>query len=174
MIQPIKRILFTTDLSEHSKNVFEMAVSLALQTNASITILHVIESGPSQPRNILVNLIGSEAYAKIKADNETFARNVLIGKQKEVPLIREALKKLSQDAFDKLEDEKKPVVIDDIDVRLGHIVDEILNIVDEKQIDMIVMGHHQKSMMLRAVIGSTVRCVLRQCKIPVHLVPIDL
>lgn len=173
MAQDIKNILFTTDLSPRSKEVFENAVALALQTSASVTILHVIEDGSSSTQSILAELVGKEAYDHIRQENESFARNVLIGKQKEVPIIREALKRLSQSAFSKFEDKEDPVIIEAIEVRVGKVVDEILQFAEGSPCDLIVMGHHQKSMLLKAMMGSTVNSVLRVSKKPVYLVPID-
>jgi len=173
MAQDIKNILFTTDLAPRSKEVFEKAVALALQTGASITILHVIEGGSGPTQSILAELVGKDAYENIRQENESFARNVLIGKQKEVPIIREALKRLSQSAFSKFEDKDDPVIIEGIEVRVGNVVEEIIQIAEDNRCDLVVMGHHQKSMLLKAMMGSVVNSVLRTIKKPVYLVPVD-
>lgn len=173
MNQKNSRILFTTDLTETSRDVFEHAVALAVRTDAMITILHVLESGPTQAMNTLTDLIGREAYEKMKKDNEAFARNVLLGKQKELPLIRDALKRISPAAFSRLEEGENRDIVDSIEVRVGHIPEEVLRIVDERSIDVIVMGHRRRSMIMKAVLGSTVKTILKESKIPVYLVPID-
>lgn len=174
MHQNNNRILFTTDLSEQSRIVFEKAVTLALKTGATIDILHVIESGPTQTFNMLTDLMGKENYKRMKEEIETSARNTLIGKRKEVPLIREALKKLSPTAYDQIDSKDSKVVIDNIEVRQGHVAEVILNSALESNVDMIIMGYYPKSMIMKAVLGSTVKSVLKDSKIPVYLVPLPV
>ena len=47
MIPPIKKILYTTDLSKNSSYVFLYAVDMARRSDAGIVILHIIESIPA-------------------------------------------------------------------------------------------------------------------------------
>lgn len=43
----LKKILFCTDFSEHSDRALQYALSLAMEYNAELTMLHVLESVPS-------------------------------------------------------------------------------------------------------------------------------
>jgi len=88
MVRQIKRILFTTDLSKSSIEVFEKTVALAAQTGAAITMLHVIEDGSSDVQNRTVHLVDRQAYEKIRSESRDIIKNVLIGKQKTIPLMR--------------------------------------------------------------------------------------
>jgi nucleotide-binding universal stress UspA family protein len=56
MIPLIKRILYTTDLSDNSNQVFKYAINFARKHDAGITILHVME-----PLSPTVNAI-TKAY----------------------------------------------------------------------------------------------------------------
>ena len=59
MVYDLKKILFTTDLSQSSKEVFDFAVSLALKSRATVLILHVIEEEESRTKGLIVDMIGS-------------------------------------------------------------------------------------------------------------------
>ncbi len=174
MIHDFKKILFTTDLSQKSKEVFDYAVSLAVKSKAKILILHVIEDQASRAKDLVVDMIGKEAFTKIQQENEMHARNILVGKQKEVPVIKEALEKLGQSAVTGSDSVGANDLIDGVFIRMGKVVAEILQAAKEGDCDMIVMGHHQKSMLKQALVGNCVRGVLRKSEVPVFLVPLDL
>lgn len=172
MIPHIKKILFTTDLSQGAREVFDVAVSLADAYQASITILFVIEETPSEGKRIVVDLIGEEAWEKIQTENEQYARNILIGKQKEAPIIKEALKKLSEEAQVSAESKDSSFGVDDIIVTSGKISEEIVQQAEAKDCDLIVMGYRVHSLITDAILGSKTRSVLKRFKKPVVLVPL--
>ena len=61
----------------------------------------------------------------------------------------------------------------DVDVRLGHPVEEIQRKAQEEGYDLIVMGSHGHGTLLEAVpfmIGDTVTRVLRRSRVPVMVV----
>lgn len=171
MTRNYKKILFTTDLSQRSKEVFNDAAALAVKSNASILILHVIEDESSRTKDLIVDMIGSEAYDKVVRENEDHARTILLGKQKQVPIIKETLEKLGETAASA---QQVPSLIEGVVIRMGKTVEEIIEVGEEAGCDLIVMGHHQKTMLTRSVIGRTVRGVLAKSKVPVFLVPIDV
>jgi nucleotide-binding universal stress UspA family protein len=169
MAHDFKKILFTTDLSQSSKEVFDYAASLAVESNATVLILHVIEDEESRTKDLIVDMIGSEAFRKIQQENETYARTILLGKQTQAPIIKEALEKLGRTASSKNDKD----LIEGVIVRMGRIVEEILQISNEEECDVIVMGHHQKSMLTKSRVGRTIRGVISKSKKPVFLVPLD-
>lgn len=174
MAHEFNRILFTTDLSQRSKEVFDYAISLALKSDATVLILHVIEEEASRTKDIVVDMIGNEAFKKIQEENESYARNILLGKQKQVPIIKDALEKLGQEAATSRGAEKGKELVEGVVIRMGMVVDEILEVANEHKADIIVMGHHQRSMLTKAFVGKTTRGVLRRSKCPVFLVPVDI
>ena len=102
MIPKNKKILYATDLSPSSANVLEFTVHLALQTGSTITVLHVNEDEPMRGRSILVSELGEDQIKRMKELNEEYTQQALIGKRKEIPIITEALMRLSQKTIDKV------------------------------------------------------------------------
>jgi len=91
MIPPIKKILFTTDLSKQTRHAFNYAVGLANQYGASLTILYVMEDvSPTQSAS-LQGFIGDERWKALRQSHEQEIRQILIGKKREGSMIREAL-----------------------------------------------------------------------------------
>ena len=174
MAHEFNRILFTTDLSQRSKEVFDYAVSLAVKSKASVLILHVIEEESNRTKDIVVDMIGSEAFKKIQEENESYARNILLGKQKQVPIIKDALEKLGEEAASKEGVPEKKQLVEGVVIRVGQVVDEILEVANEAKADVIVMGHHQRSMLTKAFVGKTTRGVMRRSNIPIFLIPVDI
>lgn len=171
MISQINKILFTTDLSEGARALFQQTVYLAECYGASITLLHVIEDIPESSRMMIKEHLGKEAYAKLENEKETYARNVMIGKQKEAPMIEQVLNKLSEDARNG-SGPSKPVEIDKVLVTIGRIDEQICIEAGSNNCDLIVMGYHTRTALGDALLGGTVRRVIRNCKRQVHLVPV--
>ncbi|SEW16773.1 universal stress protein [Halobacterium jilantaiense] len=60
----------------------------------------------------------------------------------------------------------------DVDVRSGgRAGSEILDLVDERGYDHVVMGHHGAGTIERAILGSAAETVLRSEKVPVTVIP---
>jgi nucleotide-binding universal stress UspA family protein len=171
MIPNIKKILFATDLSAGSKDVFYHAVSLAKGYDASLTILHVIQDGPVKKKNIMTELIGKDVYERVLKENEEYARKALIGKRNEVPLIRHALEQLSDQGQSAVNSDGSSLEVEDVIVTLGSISEEIVHQAEKNDCDMIVMGHRAHSLVAETLTGSTNRKVLRSWKKPVVFVP---
>jgi nucleotide-binding universal stress UspA family protein len=168
MIPPIKKILFTTDLSKQTRYAFDYAISLANRYGASITILYVMEEfSPSQSANLQA-FIGDERWDELRQTHEQEVRQILIGKKNEGRMIHEALGDMVASTQ---KDSKTPgVTADEIVVTQGDPVDCILQEVEARACDLIVMGYHPRGRLEEAIIGSVSRSVLRRCKVPVLLV----
>ena len=171
MILQIEKILFTSDLTKGSVEVFEQTVALAAQMDASISILHVMQEPTSGTETKMVHIIDSKLYEKILQDRQEDIKNVLIGKQKGVPIIQNALRELCEKTTNKICKEQ-PVNIDRIEVRYGNPVDEITKFSESEGCDLIVMGYYKKSPLLKAFTGNTTKKVIGQSQKPVFLVPL--
>jgi nucleotide-binding universal stress UspA family protein len=167
MIPNIKNILFTTDLSRHSRHAFNYAVSIAHRYGAKLTLLHVMEQVSSSADVRMKNFIGEERWQAIKGGQEAEARQALIGKKREGAIIREALGDFCEQNLTQAELDFQ---IDQINVVRGNVVDEILAETQRIGCDLIVMGYHARGKLEEAVLGSTTRRVLRRSKTPVMLV----
>ena len=168
MVPQIKKILFTTNLSKESRLALDYAISFAMQYKASLTILHVIEESSWHSGAYVKNILGEKRWEELKETQEEQARQMLIGRQKQGALIREALIEFCREAHRDYKDFE--FVMDDVVVTHGIVVDEIIDTARQRQCDLIVMGYHVRGKYGEAIHGSTTRRVLRFCKIPVMLV----
>lgn len=157
MIPEIKKILYTTDLSENARYAFGYAVSIANRYGAGITLLHVLEDSPSAD-SLVINMIGEQRWKELRNTNE----------QKIVETLRERLEKFCSDVSAELP--ACPFITDEIIVKIGNPVDEILLQAEESGCDMVVMGARGHGILADAMMGSTSRRVLRRCKKPVLVV----
>jgi nucleotide-binding universal stress UspA family protein len=168
MIPQIKKILFTTDLSQQTRHAFNYAMGLASQHGASITILYVMEDvSPAQSAS-LQGFIGDERWQQLRQSHEQEVRQILIGKKREGNLIREALREMVTAARKDLPE--KNLQADEIVVTQGDVVDCIVAEAESRQADLIVMGYHPRGRLEEAIMGSVSRSVLRRTRVPVLLV----
>ena len=164
----IKKILYSTDLSESSFHAFAYAVSLANRWDAAITILHVLSEKQVRELSIVAPYVTESQWAEIKQRNYQRAREALIGKKRDHVAIREVLHTFSENV--KSESDNQSFVTDEILVERGNPVEQILKTADERNCDLIVMGSHGHGVIEEALIGSTARRVLRRSKKPVLVV----
>ena len=168
MVPEIKKILFATDLSKNARHAFNYAVSAAHSYGATITILHVMEEVSPSANAHLKSFIGEESWQVLQESHEQEARQILIGKQKEGAMIRNALHEFCEQVQKDVE--QCEIKTDDIVVTKGNVVAEIIAETQNRGIDLIVMGYHSRGKLEEAVVGSTTRRILRRSKIPVLLV----
>ncbi|MBL7173197.1 MAG: universal stress protein [Desulfobacteraceae bacterium] len=158
MIPEIKKILYTTDLSENARYAFGYAAALANRFGAGITIFHVLEDTSSFRDSMVINIIGEEKWKDLVRTNEA----------KLLETIKQRLEKFCEDVSAELP--SCPFITDDIIVKTGNPVEKILIQAKESNCDLVVMGTHGHGTLTDAVIGSTSRRVLRRCKKPVLVI----
>jgi len=158
MIPEIKKILYTTDLSENAHYAFSYAASLANRYDAGITIMHVLEDISPTTDTLVVGIIGREKWDELRGNNE---KEVLA-------TLKSRLTEFCEDVQAELP--SCPFITDDIRVTIGKPVDEILQEVENNDYDMVIMGAYGHGVLADAVIGSVSRRVVRRCKKPVLVV----
>jgi nucleotide-binding universal stress UspA family protein len=158
MIPEIKKILYTTDLSESARYAFSYAASLANRYNAGITILHVLEDISPTTDNLVLNIIGKEKWNELRSNNEKEVLDTL----------KSRLTQFCDDVQAELP--SCPFITDEVKVKIGRPVEEILHEVEENNYDMVIMGAHGHSALADAVMGSVSRRVVRRCKKPVLVI----
>lgn len=158
MIPEIKKILYTTDLSQNARYAFSYAASLANRYDAGITIFHVLEDISPTSDSLAINIIGKEKWEELRVRNE---KEVL-------ETIKSRLEKFCEDVQAELP--ACPFITDSIMVKIGNPVEEILQEVENKGYDMVVMGAHGQGLLADAIMGSVSRRVVRRCKTPVLIV----
>jgi nucleotide-binding universal stress UspA family protein len=158
MIPEIKKILYTTDLSENARFAFSYAASLANRYDAGITIFHVLEDVSPTSDSLVMNIIGEGKWNELRSNNE---KEVL-------DTIKSRLTKFCDDVQSELP--SCPFITDNIRVKIGNPVDEILLEVENNSYDMVVMGAHGQGLLADTLMGSVSRRVVRRCKTPVLVV----
>ncbi len=169
-IPQIKKILFTTDISQATRHAFAYAVSLAQKYDAALTILYVmedLEQTASQSSNLQA-FIGHERWEELRQSREQEIRQVLIGKRRESIMIREALSDMVTAAQKDLTESR--VEQGEIVVAQGDVVECILRQAESSETDLLVMGYTPRGRLEEAIVGSVSQSVLRRTYIPVLLV----
>ena len=158
MIPEIKKILYTTDLSENARHAFGYAASLANRYDAGVTILHVLEDISPTTDSLVINIIGEDKWQELRGRNE----------KEVVETIRSRLTTFCNDVQAELP--SCPFITDKIMAKIGSPVDEILLEVEKNSYDLVVMGAHGQGVLADTLLGSVSRRVVRRCKTPVLVV----
>ncbi len=152
MASTIRKILYTTDLSENSAYVFRYALNSAEFHDAEIHILYVLKFFFPLPYGLFA----------------------VSGREEERPVILEQIRK-RLDEFVKRElggDAARLKRVVAIEVIEGDPVMEILKKADRMKADVLVMGTHSKGLVAETFLGSVAAEVLRHSRIPVFVIPI--
>jgi nucleotide-binding universal stress UspA family protein len=164
-----KKILYTTDLSEEGREAFPHAAGLARLYEAELTILHIVES--QEFEKFLVGYINDEIWDEIKNRNLQEARNILIQRKRKDTAIRDDIQALHRDAA--TDTGQDVYVTYDIVVKTGDAVEQILAQVDRGGYDLVIMAKQGHGTLRDGPMGETARRVIRHCKVPVMVVPVD-
>jgi nucleotide-binding universal stress UspA family protein len=160
MVPKIKKILYATDMSEHARYAFSYAADLAQRYEASITVLYVMEH------------FNPALIAQVEAVIGT-GRVGRFNQEKQDALIQNAKQDI-QDFCEAAESQFPACtsLVDDIQIVKGYAHEEILAQSKKMQADIIVLGSHGYGLVQEAVLGDTVRKVVRKSKLPVLVVKI--
>ena len=162
----IKKILYTTDLSESAVHAYAYAVSLANLYGAGIAILHVLAEFPGE--EFITNMINANTWEEIKGRHYSKARDQLIGKRRDHVALKEVLEAFSEEA--KADGEADDAVTDEVVIKPGTPAEVIVDTAQEMNCDLIVMGTRGHSALADVLIGSTAKWVVRNSPIPVLVI----
>lgn len=138
----LKKILFTTDMSEHSLVAFEHAFSFGLLYGSKVYALYVAPTTPT-----MLTLYGVEAdFALQSARNE-----------------EASVEKLNRFIADHFGTDKKVISV----VRTGVAEEEIIRFAKEENVDLIVLATHGWTGMKHIFMGSVAEKLVRHSVIPV-------
>ena len=168
MVPILKKILFATDLTENSRYAFFFAASIASCCDGKITILHVMEKNALSVEHSLATFLGDETWRELKTKQESKAKNILIGKKKDDEMIRKALALFCSSAGPPID--RSSFSTDEILIKTGKVVEEIIGTAKEKGSNLIVIGAH-KGLLGSASLGSVAKGVLQKAGIPVLVSP---
>lgn len=138
----LRKILVTTDLSEHSLAGFEHALSFGLLYGSKVYVLHVMPS--ASPALILY---GVEADGQLHA-----ALNQEAG-----------VEKLNRFVAEHVGGDRKIIPV----VRTGDAVEEIMRFAEEENVDLIVLATHGWTGVKHMLVGSVAEKLVRHSTIPV-------
>jgi nucleotide-binding universal stress UspA family protein len=160
MTHQVKKILYTTDLSQNAPRVFQYAIFLGNQFNAHITSLHVIEELSSEAKLAFSTYFGKDIRRELLIKREQGVMEEMKGR----------LKRLCEAPMEGGE-------ILDLDrltmkIAKGYPEEQILKISTEINADLIVMGAHEKGVS-HTFLGTVAKRVLRRSRIPVIIVPLS-
>lgn len=142
------RILVPVDFSDASLDALRMAVRLAAEQGAALTVLHVVSS----PHVISGELDFSPSDAAMWSDLNERLREV-------------ARKRLEEVVAETVPEEMNATAT----VREGYGPAEILSEIEEGEHDLVVMGPHGHTGIRGALLGSVTRRVLGKCTVPLLL-----
>jgi nucleotide-binding universal stress UspA family protein len=144
---PYKRVLCAIDYSDCSMRALRYAVSLAEQTAAALTIVHVIELPPDLPREVHETVAaGPRSLQEYVAAAEEDHRARL------AELLPEGLRARGR---------AEAVVAAGVPYR------EIARIAEAREADLLVVGVHGRGAIDRLLFGSTTNHLVRQAHCPV-------
>ena len=151
----MKNILFLTDYGEHAKYIYQYALRIGQHFNASIHFGHImsVPTYPTLEDDFGVNTMYSEMLDSMtdeRFDEET-------EKLKGFALAQTPKQNHGQ--------------LGDYFIRIGDKVTEILDLATQENIDLIVMGMHQKSKIANALFGNLSLKIIEKSNCPVFLVP---
>lgn len=163
MFPKVKKILYTTDLSENARYAFGYAASLAVCYTASITVLHVLESLSPSAFLLVSEILGEERWSELKKQNS----------DQVIASIRHRIETFCDEQSCVLSDGGP--MVEQIIVKPGHPVDEIVACAEKGGFDLVVMGSrgNGQGALRDTLLGSTSRKVLKRCRKPVLVVSLQ-
>ncbi len=168
MIKPIQNILFATNLSDDCLSAFDYAAAIATRFQATLVLLHVVEKVPQYIESRLKGLLGEKQWEETLSSQLSGVRQQLIGKKSSNALIQAALGQFCSDAG--IDDSACGYHSREIVVTDGEVIHDIIKSAQDYKCDLIVMGT-KEGFLSHNSIGSTIKRVIRQTKIPVMVVP---
>ncbi len=160
----IRKILYATDLSLNANKAAVYALSFAHEYHAALTVINVIpdiiEEMSVGMGYDLASHFGAEKLASFYVEGLTESKKVVV----------ERIHSLCKDAGSKLP--KCPDTPPDVDIRVGHPVEQIVLAAKEGEFDLIVLGAKGHTMLDDILIGSVARGVVKKSTIPVLTIPL--
>lgn len=148
----IDSILFPTDLSNNSRELFKDVIRFADNIEATVQILHVVS--PEYEAMDLPVLAGQATRDKVAA-------------------ARQVIQTFIDATIEQLAEELKHVANINIDIELGAPTNAILTITDRDEIDMVIMGTEGVYSQWEKWFGSVTSDIVARCKAHVIVVPVS-
>jgi len=145
-----RKILVPTDFSEDSDAAFRTALSIAVNYQARIFLLHVISNTVQQ--GLADYCLDQSIVARVLNESIVFSNEKL------------------QEVIDKNQQSGNGNIKVIPDIRKGQPSDEILKEASERKVDLIVIASHGKTGLQKYFIGSVTEKVMKEARCPVLLI----
>jgi nucleotide-binding universal stress UspA family protein len=161
-------ILYVTDLSESGRQAFPHAASIARRNDARLVVFHVVDNRDMQS---LQSYINHDLWEQLSSRSLDEARAILLERKPE----EFAIENVEQFCQDCLSDQPEhPLLSYEVKVEVGERLEKILQEAHGGGYDLLVVSKHgNRASVKDAVIGDTTRRIIRRCRIPVLVVPLD-
>ena len=160
MKNPVRNVLYATDLSQHSIVAFGHAALLAKLTGADLHLLHVLEPLSDDA------VVTLQAYVQDDKKRHEIL-DLRVGKARKQLEDRQEAFWAAQSA----EDQKVRAQIKSVTVCESYPAEQILKSAKEHNCDLIVMGSHERGVS-HIFLGSVAKSVLRRSQVPTLIVPL--
>lgn len=141
----VREILVPLDFSEHSSLALKLAIRLAEELGARITLLHAIDIRFVPPTSAGLYL-GSDLMEQVTWDAQQIVNRICTEEKLRMPLQGQTI------------------------VRTGVPSEIIMAAAEDQKFDLIILATHGRTRLARAFLGGTVESVIRQTPCPVLLV----
>ena len=160
MLPVYKKILVASDFTENSYHAFKHAVMMARHNDAKLYMVHVVPQVDPSMRSYISSVMGEGNLEKFEKTNKVAAHDNL--KKELLAFAREELSDFPADW-------KR---FSGVEIVSGAPVFKILEVADNIDADLIVMGSHGKGPLKHAFLGSVAEKVLKKSHRPVFVVPL--
>jgi nucleotide-binding universal stress UspA family protein len=160
LLPEIKKILYCTRIGPNSAYIYRHAMALAEKFNATITVLHIMETLTPDQEALIDGYIGPDSIHDVVEHEE----------QDAAARVRKHLHSFCSRLG---EENSCSYRLEKIIVAEGHHpAEEIVKQSEAVGADVIVIGAHAQSSILDALLGSTTEKVIRKSSIPVYVVQV--
>ena len=151
----MKKVLIAVDYDPSAQKIAETGYSLAKAMGAQVTLLHVTSDATYYSSLNYSPIMGFDSFSNLDI------------------VQTDVVNQLQQAAEDYLAKTRQFLGDDAIQtvVKDGDFGDSILDVADEINADIIVMGTHSRSGWDKLLMGSVAQKVLRKSKIPLFIIP---
>ncbi|MBE9397687.1 universal stress protein [Pontibacterium sp. N1Y112] len=160
MLPQVKKILYASDIDQGSRPAFRAAVSLCGHYNSEITFLHVIEPLSASAQSIVDTMMNDESLLEMHDQSIQNLRDKL----------KERIERFCETELEESEMLSEGQAV--ARVEEGTPWKTILEVADDIDADVIVMGTRTHSGVSQFLLGSTANKVMHHTKRPVLVVPL--
>ncbi len=162
LVPEFKKILYATDLSDTARHAVKYACSLGNRYQAEVTVLHVIPDLLEEfSTGAGINLMEHIGRKEWDAFNRTS-----IAKAKRA--IRNRIRETTRTVIREVP--FCPLTLENIMVKVGKPVEQIVESARQGGFDLVIMGAHGHGKLEEALVGNVTTGVIRKCTIPVMTV----